>query len=158
MVNASPDGVSLLVLPLPPTVNQYWRRSTKGGKPSMRKSDEAMHYRTRVAGALLSQGNPAYGSRPMVVQIFVHCREGKQAGDIDNYAKGILDALEAGGVFANDSQVIDLRQARRASVPNGCVVVELVPATTDEIRKTIEAEPETEILEAEEERRLRYGW
>ena len=38
---------------------------------------------------------------------------GRNLGDVDNLAKGALDALTAAGAWLDDSQVVDLRVAKR---------------------------------------------
>jgi crossover junction endodeoxyribonuclease RusA len=40
----------------------------------------------------------------------------RQARDVDNYAKSILDGLAHAGVFANDSQIDDLRLIRSNAI------------------------------------------
>jgi Holliday junction resolvase RusA-like endonuclease len=71
-------------------------------------------YRASLIGNPLKPSAPAFPT-------------GARTGDLDNLAKGVLDALE-GALFVNDSWVVDLRVSKgyvdpRYSMEPGCTIV-----------------------------------
>jgi crossover junction endodeoxyribonuclease RusA len=91
-------------LPWPPSVNHSHELNTDG---SRRLSDEAKRFRENAAlvakfeyekqGYLTLQG-------PVSVTVVFVPPDGR-SGDVDNRLKALLDALQHGGVYANDRQV-----------------------------------------------------
>ena len=85
-------------LPWPPTVNGYWGTRRNGGK-----------FRTRKAKAFRAAALQAIGD------IDTHCEDvaviamfsppDSRTRDVDNYWKGLLDAMTSAGVWLDDSQV-----------------------------------------------------
>lgn len=146
-----------LVLPLPPSVNGYWTRCRYKGKPSMKRTEAAKLYRVRCAMALVVQKPPSYGESLLVAVLFLHSHKGKIEGDIDNYSKGLFDALEHAGVYKNDSQIIELQTAKRAPMPGAGLVLQLREATEKEIEQYNQIEPELEAC-ALCNRSNQYGW
>jgi len=59
---------------------------------------------------------------PLVVTIDVHPPD-RRRRDLDNLFKGILDALEKGGAYHDDSQIEDLRIRRCGRVAGGKAIV-----------------------------------
>ena len=99
-------------LPYPPTGNRAWRMVN--GR--MLISREGRRYRQCVAAILAAHGvRPIPGRLAMVVTVRPPDRRRR---DLDNTQKGLLDALEAGGAYEDDSQ-IDLLVVRRESVTAG---------------------------------------
>ena len=43
--------------------------------------------------------------------------------DVDGCAKALLDALQAGGLYDDDSQIVKLQLEKLAPVPGGAVIV-----------------------------------
>ncbi len=143
-------------LPLPPSVNHYWSNARRKAR---RKNGTGYTYTGRVLSAearsfhapamiaILEQGRVFFGEAPVVVEQHIHTRSevvGDQAGDVDNYSKGTLDALTKARVFQDDSQVIANHEYSRAPVNGGSMVVVIRRATEEEIEfsQTIEqAEP-----------------
>ncbi len=106
-----------LELPFPPSVNHYYRRV--GYRTLI--SREGRRFRERVCAHLAASGiRPLSGPLRMVIEVYPPDR---RARDIDNLQKGLLDSLEHGGLYRNDSQIDDLRIKRRRCVPGGRTVV-----------------------------------
>lgn len=118
-----------LMLPWPPSVNTYYRHISKGtlaGRTLI--SRDGRNYRATVAGVMLSQRVPKHIGR-LAVRIDAYAPD-RRARDMDNLTKGLLDALTHAGVWADDSQIDDLRIVRGPcrGAP-GCVVVSIAEVT-----------------------------
>jgi crossover junction endodeoxyribonuclease RusA len=94
-----------LDLPLPPSVNHYYRRVMIGRFPRTLISKAGREYTERVAhevGQQLGTVEPLTGR--LEVKIDVWPRDRRKT-DIDNYCKSLLDSLTKAGVWADDSQI-----------------------------------------------------
>lgn len=91
-------------LPWPPSVNSYWR--TFQGRMLISKDGRA--YRKAVQDAVtLNLANKHWeGQLKVEVEAF---RPDNRKRDLDNLLKAILDGLAHGGVYLDDSQIVDLR-------------------------------------------------
>lgn len=95
-----------LTLPYPPSTNHYFRMV----QGRMLISREGRRFREAVAGILAAQGvRPVTGRLALAVQV---CPPDLRRRDLDNVQKALLDALEKGGAYGDDSQ-IDLLLTRR---------------------------------------------
>jgi crossover junction endodeoxyribonuclease RusA len=104
--------VATLELPWPPSVNRYWRSMARGKRIVTYTTNEAKAY--RQATALIwrtSSGQRASLLGPIGVQLTTHAPT-RRRYDLDNVCKAVLDALDAAGVYGDDSQVDDLRVIR----------------------------------------------
>lgn len=99
-------------LPLPPSVNAYWR-SVKGRVLISKKGRE---YRGAVAARLAGVRGPLLG--PLRVEVWVYPPD-RRRRDLDNVLKSLLDALAHGGAYLDDSQIDDLRVRRGPVWPAG---------------------------------------
>ena len=110
-----------LELPFPPSVNHYYRRVG----PRTLISREGRAFRKKVCAILARLGiEPLDG--PLVITIDVHPPD-RRRRDIDNVQKSLLDALEHGGAYHDDSQIVRLVAEKREVVPNGKVKVRIQP-------------------------------
>mgnify|MGYP003327377193 FL=1 len=93
-----------LTLPWPPSVNRYWR--TFQGR--MIISAEGRSYRKAVADQVLIQRGAKHyeGKIRVVIEAF---RPDNRRRDLDNLFKAVLDACTHAGVWADDSNIVDLR-------------------------------------------------
>lgn len=104
-----------LTLPWPPSINNYWRSRAVGRKVYTYTTAEAKRYRKNVAGLCLAQGV----RQPLMGRISIDiaaCPPDLRKRDLDNVLKALLDALTAGRVWVDDSQIDELtikREPRR---------------------------------------------
>lgn len=105
-------------LPWPPSVNTYWRHvgyMTILGKPGRA-------YRDAVIAA--RRGHPvAPAGRLSVCLTF--CPPNRRGFDLDNFPKGVLDALKHSGCYVDDGLIDQLDLRRGGIVDGGLVVVEI---------------------------------
>ena len=92
----------ILTLPVPPSVNTYWRHIAIGGQPRTLISESGRDYKHTVA-ILGSACDPFTG--PVSLAYYVY--RPRKSGDLDNYLKSLLDALK-GIAFIDDAQVVEL--------------------------------------------------
>lgn len=111
----------MLTLPYPPSINHYWRHFR--GRTVI--SQEGRAFRANVC-ALLAGGGPrqppAGGRIALAMDAFPPDRRRR---DLDNLQKPVLDALEHGGLYEDDSQIDLLLTRRRDVVPGGRLAVRL---------------------------------
>lgn len=100
-------------LPYPPSVNHYWRRV--GARTLISRAGRA--FRERVCSLLAARRIEPLGG-PLAVQIDVFPPDHRRR-DIDNLQKALLDALEHGGAYHDDSQIVSLTITKREVVPEG---------------------------------------
>jgi len=106
-----------LQLPYPPSINHHY--SYVRGRPVLSK--EARSYRRRVRSLLAHQKvEPLTG--PLAVRIEMYPPD-KRRRDCDNVQKAVLDALQQGGLFWDDSQVSWLLTERMQPTKHGKTVV-----------------------------------
>lgn len=104
--------------PLPPSSNRYWRMV----KGRMLVSSEAKDYKTTV-GMLARCARVPQLTGPVAVTVHVY-RE-RKAGDLDNFLKVLIDAME-GTFFRNDSQVREIHATLADDKHNPRVEVEVI--------------------------------
>jgi len=124
MVETAGSGDKMIYeLPLPPSVNRYWR-SYRG---RVVVSAAAKAYRATVAALMHThQLEPLAG--PVCVSITVY-RE-RKAGDLDNRIKIVLDAMQ-GIFYTNDKQVTELHCYLADDKHKPRCIVDVVPTTPD---------------------------
>jgi crossover junction endodeoxyribonuclease RusA len=105
------------VLPYPPSVNHYYRRV---GRRTL-ISREGRAYRTKVCAYLAAAGITCLsGEVHLSVEVYPPDRRRR---DIDNILKALLDSLEHGGAYEDDSQIVELHIEKRTPVKGGrCIV------------------------------------
>ncbi len=106
-------------LPYPPSVNHYWRRV--GWRTLI--SREGRRYRKEVVALLAAQRAQPLGGR-LVMRVTVFPPDARRR-DLDNVQKALLDALQQGEAFHDDSQIDELVIKRGAVVPDGKTIVEI---------------------------------
>lgn len=110
----------ILHLPWPPSVNTYWR--TVNGR--MLISKKGREYKKEVS--LLARHNrwTKHLAGRLAVRVVLHPPT-KARRDVDNSIKALLDAMQAAGVYLDDSQV-DLLVVERGQVQRpGMAIVEI---------------------------------
>ena len=108
-----------LELPYPPSINHYWRRV--GTRTLI--SREGRRFRERVVAILAAlRIHPLVGNLAVHVEVFPPDRRRR---DIDNVQKALLDALEHGGAYADDSQIVKLTIEKGDPVEGGKTLVRI---------------------------------
>jgi crossover junction endodeoxyribonuclease RusA len=85
-------------LPFPPSVNGYWGTRPSGGKFLTRKGKQYRQAALQAIGDVDTHADE-------VAVIAVFSPPDARTRDVDNYWKGLLDAMTAAGVWVDDSQV-----------------------------------------------------
>jgi crossover junction endodeoxyribonuclease RusA len=110
-------------LPYPPSVNHYWRRV--GARTLISRGGRA--FRTAVCSLLAARNlRPLTG--PLEVLVLVQPPD-RRRRDIDNIQKALLDALQHGGAYTDDSQIVRLAIERGQPVDGGRTVVRIHEVT-----------------------------
>lgn len=109
-----------LTLPWPPSVNHYWRN----WRGRMVISGEGRDYREAAAWSIRAAHANLELIGPLAVEILLHPPD-RRRRDIDNPLKAILDAMQAGGVYQDDSQIKDLHLLMLEVAPQGKALVNI---------------------------------
>lgn len=112
----------VLDLPYPPSVNHYWRRV--GARTLISRGGR--RYRKDVCAALAADSAAPMEGR-LAVRVVVRPPD-RRRRDLDNVGKALLDALEHGGAYRDDSQIDRLLLERGEVLPPGGVTVEITEA------------------------------
>ena len=108
-----------LDLPYPPSVNHYWRRV--GARTLISRGGRA--FRQAVCSLLAARGvRPLSG--PLEVEVLVYPPD-RSRRDIDNAPKALLDALQHGGAYSDDSQIVRLAIEKGEPVKGGQTIVRI---------------------------------
>ena len=107
----------MIVLPWPPSVNNYWR-SVHG---RMLISAEGRTYRQAVAEMALTERWPKFGPARVGVEIEAWPPD-RRRRDLDNILKAIFDALTHAGVWDDDSQIDRICVVRYPLIGGMCKV------------------------------------
>lgn len=111
-----------LNLPFPPSTNHYYRRVG----PRTLISREGRAFRSRVCSILATlRVRPFDG--PLAVQIEVYPPDNRRR-DLDNTMIALLDALQHGGAYRDDSQIVRLAIEKCPAVASGKTVVRIRPS------------------------------
>jgi crossover junction endodeoxyribonuclease RusA len=106
-------------LPYPPSLNHYWRRVG----PKTLISREGRRFRKRVLALLAPlRLEPLVGRLAVQVEIFP---PDNRRRDIDNLQKALLDALQHGGAYGDDSQIVSLLIEKRDPIAGGMARVRI---------------------------------
>jgi crossover junction endodeoxyribonuclease RusA len=106
-------------LPYPPSVNHYWRHW--GTKTLISRGGRA--FRKAVCAILAASGvRPLTGA--LAVEIVVSPPD-RRVRDIDNVQKPLLDALQHGGAYADDGQIVRLSIEKAEPVAGGKTTVRI---------------------------------
>jgi len=101
-----------LWLPFPPSVNHYW--GTNGSHKFLTAS--ARKFREKVVAA--ARQNVPFRKRLGISIVLI--MPSRQERDIDNYNKGLFDALAHAGVIVSDKQFDKLSVQRGHVAKPGC--------------------------------------
>lgn len=101
-----------LKLPLPPSANKYWTY----GNGRVYTSTEALAYKAEVR--TFTKCDMLSGDVVLNLTVF----RPRKAGDLDNYLKIMLDALQ-GVLYENDKQVVEIHAYRSDDHKNPRVIL-----------------------------------
>jgi crossover junction endodeoxyribonuclease RusA len=120
-MTAAPAAALVLTLPWPPALNHYYRYVG----PRVLISRTGRDYKERAALAAAVAGvRPLAG--PLAVDLYLY--RPRKAGDVDAYAKCLLDAMQ-GHLWGDDKQIVELHLYRRDDKVNPRVEVRVWPVT-----------------------------
>lgn len=120
----------ILLLPFPPSVNGYWNQviiKTKSGKSfrSAALSKRAKAFR-KAALITIKQQYPIHTIIDHPVKVFIQLHPPTlRKYDVDNFNKGILDALTHANIWVDDELVHDLRIVKAEKQKGGNVIVKI---------------------------------
>lgn len=106
-----------LMMPWPPSVNQYWVPKARGRGLTISKAGQ--DYRKLAAWEIRLQGLAMQRIKGPVAVVMDVMPPNRGKHDLDNLPKGVLDALTNTEVWHDDSQVDDLRLIRGRVVKGG---------------------------------------
>jgi Holliday junction resolvase RusA-like endonuclease len=118
-----------LELPFPPSVNRYWRHV--GSRVLI--SREGREYRQLVIELMRARKVKKHDGE-LIVDIRLVPAD-RRRRDVDNSLKALLDAMQAGGAYDDDSQIIRLTVEKvepERDAPRSEIVVRHVPAKIGE--------------------------
>jgi crossover junction endodeoxyribonuclease RusA len=108
-----------LELPFPPSINHYWRRV--GARTLISRGGRA--FRQSVCSILAARRiQPLEGPLELLIELYPPDRRRR---DADNSLKSLLDALQHGGAYGDDSQIVHLDTWKREPIPGGMAVVRI---------------------------------
>lgn len=105
-------------LPYPPSINNYYRNFN--GRIIISKAGR--EYRQLVESLMRDFGQPMEGK--LAVRIEMHPPDNKRR-DVDNVLKSLLDALQHGGAYKDDSQIDKLTIERMPPIKHGYTTIEI---------------------------------
>lgn len=107
-------------IPFPPSVNNI----TAVAKGRKIMSKRGRQFKKDAVAAIKAQyrGPVQTGRLALRLTLYPPCRRKR---DIDNYSKGVLDAITAANVWADDELVDDIRVIRGPVVTGGACFVEI---------------------------------
>ncbi len=106
-------------LPHPPSINHYWRRVG----PRTLISREGRRFRDRVMAILAAMGVRPLAGR-LAVEVAIYPPDNRRR-DVDNVFKALLDALQHGGAYLDDSQIVRLSIEKRQPIEGGKTIVRI---------------------------------
>ncbi len=118
------DQDVILFLPWPPTVNSYYK-VTRHGQRYLDKKVRA--FRDVVAESVHEQMPGVTLDESLFMEVYLFPPD-RRKRDLDNYMKGLLDALTNAGLWDDDSLIDQLHIYRGEIVSGGSVRVELSDA------------------------------
>lgn len=109
---------AVLVLPLPPSINTYWRAN--GNRRFI--CEAGKQFRRDVEHLVKVHKIESFAEKRLHMSVRLHMRD-RRATDLDNRIKALWDALQHAGVYKDDSQIDSLTVVRGEIIKGGkCLV------------------------------------
>jgi len=129
------DRVAAIQLPIPPSLNRTYRVGRVRGKSEQfgKGSSRGVIFKTKLA-KMYAEGVRNYCQAQRIepmegpVKVTLTIYRPRKAGDLDNYLKVLLDALQ-GALYLKDSQIRQLVALLDDSEPKQARVIVLVEET-----------------------------
>lgn len=135
----APESSISLILPYPPSANNYWRSIISKGRVLVLVSSEAKHYKRAIA-IIAKAKCKAPLSGPLVLTL--HLYRPQKSGDLSNRIKVLEDALQ-GICYENDSQIVSILAYRHDDKDNPRAELEITRGScgVDDSQQTLTLEP-----------------
>ena len=114
-----------LTLPLPPSMNAYWRSIARGNHVRVLLSREARNFKEQCRAAALIQATEVIEG-DVILEAAFFFKDRRR--DLDNAIKPLLDALE-GLCYGNDRQIVRLVVSREIDPQRPRVEVDVVSSS-----------------------------
>ena len=114
----------ILHLPWPPTINSYYKMTRNGQRYLDVKVRE---FRQKVADSINEQMPGLHIDEHIFMEVYLYPPD-KRKRDLDNYMKGLLDAVTEAGLWEDDSLIDQLHIYRGEVTRMGSVRVEISEA------------------------------
>lgn len=116
-------------LPMPPTLNQYWRHCVIKGRAVVYVSKQGKAYKAQVHTLVKAKPTDArFG-----VRIELSFAD-KRKNDIDNRIKALFDSLT--GIIWHDDSQVDCMVVTRGDVGQNCIFIKIWELTDDQPKPT----------------------
>lgn len=110
-------------LPWAPSVNHYWKTTSRRGRPIVLLTEAGERYRTEVAISVVQQRVPRGALTGRLALSIEAYPPDRRCRDIDNLFKGILDGLKHAAVLRDDGDIDELSIRRLHTEPHGRIHV-----------------------------------
>ncbi len=109
-----------LTLPTPPSVNTYWS-TARGGRKYL--SPKAVQFKKDTKQILINEELLNLNITERLKIQFFYYPPDRRTRDLDNFFKGVFDALRDGNLFADDEQIDVIYAEKREVIKGGKVIV-----------------------------------
>lgn len=113
-----------LMLPYPPSVNNYWRSARSRHGVNVHISEAGKKFRAHVYAAVIQANAVKRYPERLNIEVKLYPADARKR-DIDNCLKALLDALACAGVYLDDEQVDRLTVTREHKVKGGACLVRI---------------------------------
>lgn len=108
--------IDLKISKIPPSVNVIWINKARGRY----KSKKGKEFETLATYEIKKQYKGEIKTNALKVKIIITFKD-KRRRDVDNYNKGILDAM-TGLIYEDDSQIVELHTIKRQGNKEGVAI------------------------------------
>ena len=106
-------------LPYPPTVNHYYRHV---GYKTLISKDGRNYRKTVCVAMMIAKVKTMTGPVALTIDVYPPDRRRR---DLDNLLKSLIDSLEHGGAFKDDSQIVKITATKHEPTKGGKAIVRI---------------------------------